>query len=209
MNILMDYIPAACCVNSICMSLNSGQKWLLHAKVTFSNPICSMGLNLQACVCGHWQLWLLHNPPYKNLMPVSNQHTLTRPVLCSLLFLSTSHLSSASILWTFGHLVCPFSVAFSTVYKRHWNLCFGWMNICCGVVISGQEMEMGPECFVDPCHMTRETGGETKTLLQIWESKLVVIQRCTETKDGVAWRPKTETNTHRCNHWGFAVSAQL
>ena len=34
------------------------------------------------------------------------------------------------------------------------KLCFACMNIYCGVLITGQETE--PECFVDPCHMTRE-----------------------------------------------------
>lgn len=47
-----------------------------------------------------------------------------------------------------------------TVYKTRCNCVFACMNIYCGVLITGQETE--PECFVDPCHMTRERERERR-----------------------------------------------
>lgn len=159
-------------------------------------------------VCVHWQLERLHNSPNKphasfNTFRSANSQL---PVLffstLKLFCLSTSVLSSAKIfLKTWRFSLSIFYRILCCLYKEL-KLCFRCMNIYCGVVISGQET--GPECFVDPCHMTRETETETetKTLLQIWKSKWVVIQWCAETKDGVAWRPKTETNTQTHTHTG-------
>lgn len=80
------------------------------------------------------------------------------------------------------------------------------MNIYCGVVISGQET--GPECFVDLCHMTRET--ETERQRPSYKS-----ERVNELLSSGALRPKTglhggqrlkqtHKHTHRCYH--IAVS---
>lgn len=139
-------------------------------------------------VCVHWQLERLHNSPNKphasfNTFRSANSQL---PVLffstLKLFCLSTSVLSSAKIfLKTWRFSLSIFYRILCCLYKEL-KLCFRCMNIYCGVVISGQET--GPECFVDPCHMTRET--ETERQRPSYKS-----ERVNELLSSGALRPKT------------------
>ena len=73
-----------------------------------------------------------------------------RVLLCPLLDFSKTT-SVFLKMWTLSLFIFPLK----TVHKRHWKRIFGCMNMYCEVVISRQET--WPECFVGPCHMTRET----------------------------------------------------
>lgn len=61
---------------------------------------------------------------------------------------------------TWRFCLLDFYCLLPTVYKTRCNCVFACMNIYCGVLITGQETE--PECFVDPCHMTRERERERR-----------------------------------------------
>ena len=102
------------------------------------------------------------------------------------------------------------SIVFSSpaVYKTHWNCVLrAWISIVqCWLQDRKQSQNV---LLIHVIWPERERDGETKTLLQIWKSNWVLIQRCAETKGEVAWRPKikantqdTHTHTHTHTHTG-------